>query len=76
LNFFNKGQAGGQEGREEEKEEKKRKSASNLIEHLLENNKLSSLVYKKSKGFEGTNVCLYTEARARAAAQGRGRSLT
>ena len=55
INFFNKGREG-QEGRKQEKEEKKKNSASNLILHLVEHNKLSILTYKKGKGFEGNKT--------------------
>ena len=71
LNFFNKG-AEGQEAegqdreREERKQEGKKKSAAKLIGHLVDHNKLDSLAYKKTKGYEGIqfdtkNECDYVK---------------
>ena len=51
LTFFHKGQEG-QEGRKQDKEAKKKQSAAKLILHLVQNNKLSSLSYKKA-GVQG-----------------------
>ena len=53
ITFFNK-DAEGTEGQDGRKQEEKMKSAAKLIQHLVDFNKLDSLTYKKTKGFEGT----------------------
>ena len=52
FTYYHKNKKNNEDEKLQEKEEKKKVAASNLIRHLVENNKLSCLVQKKG-GVEG-----------------------